>query len=174
MAFDSEQRGIRNGALSALIVALTGFALALIFELPYAQIGDFAAGKPVLAFVGTILAGSLAVAIMNVANQRFFEPLDRNAAAASTATDRIIQPQAVLRNTHEQVTIAILVYAIALMLLPVKWSDTIPVAAFLFAIGRMFFTRGYAKGAAARAFGFGLTFYPSVLLALLSMIAALL
>ncbi len=41
-------------------------------------------------------------------------------------------------------------------------------AAVLFAVGRVLFWRGYARGAPGRAMGFGLTFYPSVaLLALL-------
>lgn len=35
---------------------------------------------------------------------------------------------------------------------------------FLFVIGRILFRRGYAKGAAARSFGFALTYYPSLLM----------
>jgi uncharacterized membrane protein YecN with MAPEG domain len=33
----------------------------------------------------------------------------------------------------------------------------------LFAVGRLLFWIGYRRGAAGRAFGFALTFYPSVL-----------
>lgn len=174
MAFDSEQRGIRNGALAALMVTLAAFGSAIYFPLPYAEFSHFSDSKAVFAVIAVLLAGSIAVAIMNVANQRFFEPLDRNAAAAGTSTERIAQLQAILRNTHEQVTIASLVYFIAFILLPVGWTDTIFVASLLFAIGRLFFTKGYSKGAAARAFGFGLTFYPSIVLTALSLLAAFL
>ena len=174
MAFDYEQRGIRNGALAALLVTLAAFALAISFPLPFAEVSHFSDSKAVLAIIAAMLVGSLAVAIMNVANQRFFEPLDRNAAAAGTSTERIAQLQAILRNTHEQVTIAALVYFTAFMLLPVGWTDTIFVASMLFAIGILYFTKGYSKGAAARAFGFGLTFYPSIVLAALSLVAAFL
>ena len=41
-----------------------------------------------------------------------------------------------------------------------KWAA----AALLFLIGRILFSRGYERGASARAVGFGLTFYPSVLM----------
>jgi len=37
----------------------------------------------------------------------------------------------------------------------------------MFLVGRLFFFAGYANGAPARAYGFGLTFYPTVLLLLL-------
>lgn len=173
MAFDTEQRGIRNGALAALAIAITAISACLFVDQPAFELGDIDGDKARLAAIASLLVGSLAVAIMNVANQRFYEPLDRNAAVAATATDKIVQMQAILRNTHEQVTIATLVYFIAWQMLPRQWTDCIMAAALLFAFGRIFFTRGYAKGAAGRAFGFGLTFYPSILLALLSLYAAL-
>lgn len=171
MAFDAEQRGIRNGALGALATSLALFSACLLFNCPVLQVADAGHEKAKIALIAALLAGSLAVAIMRLANQRFYEPLDRNAAAASTATEKATQLQAILRNTHEQVTIAVLVYAIAFLLMPAAWTDTIFAAAILFASGRFFFARGYSKGAAGRAFGFGLSFYPSVLLALLSLYA---
>ena len=48
--------------------------------------------------------------------------------------------------------------------MPHGWLASIPAAAILFLIGRILFSRGYERGAAARAIGFGLTFYPSVLM----------
>lgn len=173
MAFDSEQRAIRNGAFVALMVTIAAFSACVLIDLPMFETSDVLHGKGNLAIIVAVLASCLAVAIMNVANQRFFEPLDRNAAAATTATEKSVQLQAILRNTHEQVTIAALVYIVALLTLPPKWTDAIMVAAILFVFGRIFFTRGYSKGAAGRAFGFGLTFYPSILLALLSLYTAL-
>jgi hypothetical protein len=40
----------------------------------------------------------------------------------------------------------------------------LPAAAILFLIGRILFFLGYAEGAASRAFGFALTFYPTLML----------
>jgi len=36
----------------------------------------------------------------------------------------------------------------------------------MFLVGRLFFFAGYANGAPSRAYGFGLTFYPTVMLLL--------
>ncbi len=80
---------------------------------------------------------------------------------------------AILRNTHEQVTLAALVYAMAAIALPRHFTDVILGCALLFLIGRFIFATGYAKGAGGRAFGFALTFYPSVALALLTTVTTL-
>jgi hypothetical protein len=40
-------------------------------------------------------------------------------------------------------------------------------------LGRMVFNGGYARGAGSRAFGFALTFYPSVMLALLTLVTTI-
>jgi uncharacterized membrane protein YecN with MAPEG domain len=57
-------------------------------------------------------------------------------------------------------------------MLPVRWTDSIPACASLFLIGRLVFAAGYSKGAGSRAFGFGLTFYPTIALAILTLITA--
>jgi hypothetical protein len=172
MRLDVEQRGIRNGAVVALLLAICALGLPIMFQINGAEFGNPAAAAPILASAFAVLAISLATAIARLARHRFAEPLDRNAAAVTTATDTARQHQAILTNTHEQATLAALVYLIAAITLPAAWSDCISAAALLFAAGRFFFTIGYAKGAAARAFGFGLTFYPTVMLGLLSLTAA--
>ena len=48
--------------------------------------------------------------------------------------------------------------------MPVTWMPGILAAAILFFVGRFLFIRGYAGGAPARALGFAMTFYPSVLM----------
>ena len=48
--------------------------------------------------------------------------------------------------------------------MPQAWQAAVPVAVILFVIGRVLFWRGYAHGAPARALGFALTFYPSVVM----------
>lgn len=173
MAFDMEQGRIGKGAIAALAIAVTVLAACLLRDQPDLEFADPARSKLLLFLIAALLAGSLAAAIIAVAHQRFFEPLDREAAAAGTASSRIGQLQAILRNTHEQVTLAALVYSGGWLIFPPAWRDAIPAAAILFAIGRIFFAHGYAKGAAGRAFGFGLTFYPTILLALLGIYAAL-
>ena len=82
--------------------------------------------------------------------------------------------QSILQNTLEQAVLAVLVHLIWAVTMPGDWLPAIPAATTLFVVGRMLFWRGYERGAAARAMGFGLTFYPTVLmLAILLLFAAL-
>ena len=48
--------------------------------------------------------------------------------------------------------------------MPVSWMSAIPAAVILFLCGRVLFVRGYRGGAPSRAVGFALTYYPSVLM----------
>jgi len=52
-------------------------------------------------------------------------------------------------------------YAIWAAVMPYAWLRLIAVAALLFCAGRVLFARGYGRGAAGRATGFGLTAYPT-------------
>lgn len=72
--------------------------------------------------------------------------------------------QAVLQNTLEQTVLAAIVQAAWIQMASSQWLPVANVAAILFIAGRALFATGYRKGAPARAFGFGLTFYPSVVL----------
>ena len=53
-----------------------------------------------------------------------------------------------------------------------KMHRLAPTAGLLFVIGRIAFFAGYARGAPARALGFALTFYPTVLLLLAALVTA--
>jgi MAPEG family len=171
MAFDSEQRAIARSAITALLVTVSVLVAASVLSFFEAEaIGD-RLSLLAIAFAPLMLA--LLRDIGRLANHRFTEPLDRNAAAAETGTAKADMLSAILRNTHEQVTFAVLVYAMAAIVLPAHWTDAILGCAGLFLVGRLIFATGYAKGAGGRAFGFGLTFYPSVALALLTAVTAI-
>jgi len=70
--------------------------------------------------------------------------------------------QSLLQNTLEQTVIAIMVYMAWAVTMPAEWSSVVPMAAILFAVGRVLFFSGYEKGAPSRALGFALGFYSSV------------
>ncbi|HEV7234063.1 MAG TPA: MAPEG family protein [Sphingorhabdus sp.] len=171
MAFDNEQHSIAKSAIAALAVTIAMLVAAGFMPLFEPETIEQRLTIVAVAFASLSLA--LARDIGRLANHRFAEPLDRNAAAAETRTPHADMLSAILRNTHEQVTFAALVYAIAGIALPPHWTDAIMGCALLFLIGRLIFAAGYAKGAGGRAFGFGLTFYPGAALALLTAIAAL-
>ncbi len=171
MALDNEQRAIARSAIAALLVTGSVLVAAGVLSLFEADGVDERLSLLAVAFAPLTLA--LLRDIARMANHRFAEPLDRNSAAADTSTAKADMLSAILRNTHEQVTFAALVYAMAAIALPAHWTDAILGCAGLFVIGRLIFAAGYAEGAGGRAFGFGLTFYPSVALALLTAVTAI-
>lgn len=166
MAFDPEQRTIARSASVAL--AMTIISLAVTGRFTFFEVERLT----LLAIALAAPAAALFLDIARLANHRFTEPLDRNAAAAETKTAKADIQSAILRNTHEQATLAALVYGIAAILLPMHWTDAIVACALFFLIGRLVFAKGYANGAGSRAFGFGLTFYPTVALAILTLVTA--
>ena len=110
----------------------------------------------------TVAALWLAAAIGHVAALRFTSPADIDAAAGgSPDSAQVAMAQAVLRNTLEQVVLAIPAY-LALAWVVEGSGAIIPMLAGLFSVGRTLFWAHYARGAEARAFGFALGFYSSV------------
>ena len=110
----------------------------------------------------TVAALWLAAAIGHVAALRFESPADIDAAASgSPDSPRVAMAQAVLRNTLEQVVVAIPAY-LALAWVVEGSGAMIPMLAALFSVGRALFWANYARGAVARAFSFALGFYSSV------------
>lgn len=172
MGWDSEQRAVAKAAALALAVTITMLLFAVLSRhlervLPNQRPALFALALAPLAF-------ALLQNIAMLARHRFFSVADREAAArAGEATPKAAMLSAILRNTHEQVTLAAVVYAIAAIALSAQLTDAIIGSAMLFLIGRLVFAARYAKGAGARAFGFGLTFYPTIALALLTAITVL-
>ncbi len=114
----------------------------------------------------------LAAAIGNVARLRFFSEQDIAAGAATTGTDRVRIAGAVLQNTWEQVGLAVVTHLIVAAAFDAS-NALIAALVCLFAIGRLLFWAGYAQGASRRAFGFALTFYPSVVALLAAAVTVL-
>lgn len=159
----SEQRGVARGALLAVLVAAMILALGWLSadrffpalgddgdRLSFAMRTDLALGLCLIVFTGRI------------ANLRFRSVEDIGGSAALTESDAVRQGRAVLQNTLEQSAIALIAHTGLVLALPADRPAIIPALALLFVAGRICFAAGYARGAAARAFGFGLTFYPSV------------
>jgi hypothetical protein len=67
------------------------------------------------------------------------------------------------QNTLEQTVLVVIAWPLLALLLPPAEPGIVPVLAVLFGVGRFAFLIGYLIAPWARAFGFGLTFYPTVL-----------
>ena len=66
-------------------------------------------------------------------------------------------------NTFEQFTAYFIANAGLAMYCPIEEARTLPILTGLFVLGRILFWVGYHKNPYLRAFGFGVTFYPTVI-----------
>ena len=162
-----KQRGVLVGMAAGLFVTIALLAAAIITA-PEALLPDTGVASPwahELAWDALVVA-CLAINIGRLAAHRFFTPADIDGGAGSDGTTAARLLQATLQNTLEQTVLALATHAVWAATTPRSWQAAIPVAAVLFVLGRILFWRGYARGAPARAVGFALTFYPSVVMLL--------
>ena len=112
----------------------------------------------------------VAAAVGDVARRRFGSgpAID----GADGVDPRVDAANAILRNTAEQALLAALASG-ALTVLDDHARVAVGLFAACFSAGRLLFWSGYRDGAAARALGFGLTFYPSVAALLMAAVALL-
>lgn len=172
MTLDGKQRGVLRGMLAALIATLILFALAVLVPLPALTSLAPTAERIAAALRWDILVvACLVLAIGSLARHRFLTPADIDGSGLTEATGRARTLQAILQNTLEQAVIAIAAHLLWAATMPPAWQAVVPVAALLFVIGRIAFAAGYRGGAPTRAFGFALTFYPTVVMILACAVA---
>lgn len=157
--FQREQRGIAVRMLAALCVTILVSAACLHLGARAPRI--LQDRLIVVAKADLFVICWLVAAIGNVARLRFFSADDIAGSGSASATSDVRSANAVLQNTLEQVTLAIPVHVI-LAILVASSAPLIIALVTLFVIGRLLFWLGYAHGAQSRAFGFALTFYPSI------------
>lgn len=164
----SKQRGVLRGMIAALIVSVLGFTIVMFGSTMHS-----APANSTLTIIWTPLAWDIllliAVAgnIAIIARHRFFTPEDIDGSGLTDGTAKVRVYQATLQNTIEQTVLAFPTHMIWIATMPHEWQGVVPMACVFFMIGRVLFWRGYAAGAAARSFGFALTFYPSLIMLLL-------
>lgn len=162
---DTTQRGVAVGMASALVATAAILIFAVVFGgpriAPRASL-DFRVG--LLAASVLAPAISLFICIARLAKHRFFTPEDINGSALTEGTARAKFLQALLQNTLEQLALALPIYLSCTFIYPSRFLGVVPAAAAMFFIGRVLFYLRYSNGASSRAFGFALTFYPTVLL----------
>ena len=112
---------------------------------------------------GAMLGPALCLAggVAFVARHRFFN--SGAMAGADPADDAtLLQAQAYLRNTTEQALLAGFAYVAMSVTLPNSLLLALPFSAVTFVLGRIGFAIGSRGKARRRAFGFALTFYPTL------------
>ena len=124
---------------------------------------------PIFALIPTIMTAFLAPGIVmammvgRLAQQRFFDDaiIDGEHLTGAAEID-----QQVLRNTVEQLVLALSIWPGAAVLLAGHGPGVIMALGIGFAITRVIFWVGYHISPPLRAFGFAGTFYPTILVAL--------
>ena len=169
----AKQRGVLHGIISGAAISIAVIAGAIIAS-PTLLSPQATAGER-LAFAlqaDAFVALWLAISVGLLARHRFFSPDDIDGGGLSRGTETASVLQATLQNTLEQSVLAVLVHLAWASLTPVSWIAAVPAAVVLFLCGRVLFARGYRGGAPSRALGFALTFYPSVLMIIVAIGAA--
>ena len=165
MGLTAKQRGVLKGMIvgaTVTVIVIVGTVLGgprlLSPEASASERIAFALRTDV--FIALWLGMSVAL----LARHRFFTPEDIDGGGLTRGTETAQVLQATLQNTLEQTVLAVLVHCMWAIVMPVSWISAIPAATVLFLCGRVLFLRGYRGGAPARAVGFTLTYYPSVLM----------
>lgn len=165
MALSDKQIGVLKGMVAAALVTFIGFGFALfgLFSAPAFDL-MFAERLRLALVCDAFVLAPLALSIGLLARHRFFTPEDIDGSGLTKGTQRASVLQAILQNTLEQTALAIGTHLVWAASMPASWFGAIPAAVAMFVIGRIAFSIGYSRGAPARAFGFALTFYPTLLM----------
>jgi uncharacterized membrane protein YecN with MAPEG domain len=151
----ARQAGVAVSASVAAAITAAIFGLSARSAADHSPLETWA-----LAALGPL--ASLAAAIVALAQGRFYSSQDIDAAAGGPPSAFARMTQAVIQNTLEQAVLALGVYGLLVTALPAEQSGIVWVLSAAFVVGRIAFAIGYPFGAAGRAFGFALTFFPSV------------
>jgi len=164
MRLSHPQRGVLIGMSGGLAITLAAFGVTALLQ-PFGHPDNPVAMRLQLFALSALgPAAALAVCIARLARHRFFTPEDIDGSGLTQGTAQAGVLQALLQNTLEQLALALPAYVAWAVLAPAALVGLLPVAALLFVLGRALFFLGYARGAPARAPGFALTFYPTLLL----------
>lgn len=165
MKLSTKQLGVLRGMGIGAAGALVGIGIgAWVNPFGFAQNLPLAARIGVASQALLIPALCLTLAIGRLARHRFLTPEDIDGSASDAGSQEAVGLQSLLQNTLEQSMLATLVYLAWAVVMPSAWLSVVPIAAVAFGLGRALFFAGYRKGASARATGFAMTFYPTVLM----------
>ena len=158
-----EQLGVLKGMVAGLAITVASLGIAIIGLLePLVPAAD--ASLTYALKWDALIVVCLTINIAVLARHRFVTPEDIDGGGLCKGTQTAQLLQSMLQNTLEQTVLAVGVHAIWASVMPQTWQPAVPIASIMFVAGRIMFWRGYSKGASARALGFALTFYPSVLM----------
>lgn len=168
-ALTQQQKNVRVGMIAGAVFCVvwvwTGHAFMDI-DLPlWVTTGDrmaYVAKCEIFAAL-TLLAG-----VMAVAGQRFFSD---HAIEGQTEglSDALSINLRYIQNTLEQLVLLVITHMAYAATADNSEMKIIPILVSLFLIGRVCFWVGYHQSPVSRAFGFAVTFYPSVVMMVITL-----
>jgi hypothetical protein len=158
MAFTRTQAGVAAGMAAGLAATVAVFLWPSLPPVPADPSGRIALWLA-CALIASVW---LLVAVGRLAGHRFFTPADIDGGGLTEGTPRAKLLQTLIQNTLEQCLLAVPAYGAWLWLAPDGRRGLVVLCAGCFALGRLLFFAGYARGAPFRALGFTLTFSPTV------------
>lgn len=165
MQLAEKQYGVIKGMMLGMCIALGVVGLgSYLNPFGYPESLSLTSKLNVVALSCIIPALFLAIAIGRLAKHRFFTPEDIDGGGLPGGSEESRLLQSLLQNTVEQALLASPVYWAWSAVMPAAFLSTVPLAALTFGLGRILFFTGYKKGAPSRAFGFTLSFYPTVIM----------
>lgn len=170
--FKREQRDVALAMSAALLLTIIVLGIVAMVDQRSASM-PFDARLQFAIRIDLFVVAWLAAAIGNVARLRFFSERDIGGSIVDGGSGKVRVAVAILQNTFEQVGLAIAAHLIVAATFS-RTNALLVALVGLFAIGRTMFWAGYKNGVRGRAFGFALTFYPSILVLAVSMSAILL
>ena len=174
MTLTEKQKGVTRGVITGAVLTIVVLSAGIIFIPTPLALDSSAGDRLVYVLKAEILVIFwILYCIGKLGNHRFNTPEDIDGGGLTTGTERAKIFQAILQNTLEQTILAVVVHLIWAVVMPITWISGVLVAAILFSIGRFLFIQGYAGGAPSRALGFALTFYPSIVMMLVTTIMVL-
>jgi hypothetical protein len=173
VSLTTKQRGVLKGMIAGATVSVIVIVGTIVWG-PHLLAPEASVGERIAFALRTdvFIALWLGISIALLARHRFFTPQDIDGGGLTHGTEMANVLQATLQNTLEQTVLAVFVHCMWATAMPVSWISAIPAATILFLCGRVLFLRGYRGGAPARAVGFTLTYYPTVLMLIGVTIAA--
>jgi len=171
MSLSEKQQGVLQGIVIGVLVTVVVIAGSIFFAPELLAQGTSTSERLAFALKADLfIALWLGLSVGRLARHRFLSPDDIDGGGLGPGSESANVLQATLQNTLEQTVLAVLTHMIWMVTVPVSWPATVPAAVVLFVIGRLLFVRGYADGAPARAVGFALTFYPSMLMLVITLV----
>ncbi|MGA2707868.1 MAG: MAPEG family protein [Steroidobacteraceae bacterium] len=159
-SFRLVQRGVAISMLAAVLLTAGAF---VVVDRHWPPSANMPIGERLLIAAKTdlIVVLWLAIAIADVARRRFISPLDIMGSSEGEGSRQIRNANAFLQNTLEQVAVAVPAHFALAAFYPGS-PAIVPALGALFSLGRLLFWIGYPRGPVARAFGFAISFYPSI------------